>query len=78
MDIKHLKEIIALKQKKIINVMFIEKDMKWLCTQKKSKTIYKLNLQDKSDEYEECITNKDIFENNGKLYTSVEGIEKRI
>ena len=43
---------------------------------KKSKTIYKLNLQDKSDEYEECITNKDIFENNGKLYTSVEGIEK--
>ena len=34
---------------------------------KKSKTIYKLNLQDISDEYEECITNKDIFENNGKL-----------
>lgn len=43
---------------------------------KKSKTIYKLNLQDQSDEYEECITDKDIFENNGKLYTSVEGIEK--
>lgn len=43
---------------------------------KKSKIIYKLNLQDKSDEYEECITNKDIFENNGKLYTSVDGIEK--
>lgn len=43
---------------------------------KKSKTIYKLNLQSKSDEYEECNIDKDIFENNGKLYTSVDGIEK--
>lgn len=43
---------------------------------KKSKIIYKLNLKDNSDEYEECVTNKDIFENNGKLYTSVDGIEK--
>lgn len=43
---------------------------------KKSKTIYKLNLQNKSEEYEECTTDKDIFENNGKLYASVDGIEK--
>ena len=33
---------------------------------KKSKTIYKLNLQSRSDEYEECNIDKDIFENNGK------------
>ena len=43
---------------------------------KKSKTIYKLNLQEKSEEYEECTTDKDIFENYGKLYASVDGIEK--
>lgn len=43
---------------------------------KKSKTIYKLNLQNKSEDYEECTTDKDIFENNGKLYASVDGIEK--
>ena len=43
---------------------------------KKSKTIYKLNLQEKSEEYEECTTDKDIFENYGKLYASVGGIEK--
>ncbi len=43
---------------------------------KKSKTIYKLNLQTKSEEYEECTTDKDIFENEGKLYASVDGIEK--
>ena len=43
---------------------------------KKSKTIYKVNLQKKSDEYEECNIDKDIFESNGKLYTSVTGIEK--
>ena len=43
---------------------------------KKSKKIYKLNLQEKSDEMEECSTDKDVFENNGNLYASVDGIEK--
>ena len=43
---------------------------------KKSKTIYKVNLQEKTDEYEECTIDKDVFENNGNLYTSVDGIEK--
>ena len=43
---------------------------------KKSKTIYKVNLQENSDEYEECTTDKDVFENNGKLYASVDGISK--
>lgn len=43
---------------------------------KKSKIIYKINLQEQSEEYEECVTDKDIFENDGKLYTSVDGIEK--
>ncbi|MDO4975278.1 MAG: WG repeat-containing protein [Alphaproteobacteria bacterium] len=42
----------------------------------KSKTIYKLNLQSKSEEYEECHIDKDVFENNGKLYASSQGIEK--
>lgn len=43
---------------------------------KKTKTIYRLNLQTNSNEYEEYYIDNDIFENNGKLYTSVEGIEK--
>lgn len=42
---------------------------------KKSKIIYKLNLQNNSEEYDECHIDKDVFENNGKLYASVEGIE---
>lgn len=43
---------------------------------KKSKIIYKTNLQEEKDEYEECIIDKDVFESNGTLYTSVDGIEK--
>ncbi len=43
---------------------------------KKTKIIYKLNLQSGNDEYEECTIDKDIFENNGVLYASVDGIEK--
>ena len=43
---------------------------------KKSKVIYKLNLQKSSADYEECNIDKDVFESNGKLYTSSEGIEK--
>ena len=43
---------------------------------KKSKTIYKLNLENGSKEYEECTIDKDVFDNNGKLYASVDGIEK--
>ncbi len=43
---------------------------------KKSKIIYKVNLQENTEEYEECVTDKDIFENEGKLYASVDGIEK--
>ena len=42
----------------------------------KSKTIYKLNLQERADEYEEINAEKDIFLNNGVLYASSEGIEK--
>lgn len=42
----------------------------------KSKTIYKLNLQDRADEYEEINAEKDVFLNNGVLYASSEGIEK--
>lgn len=42
----------------------------------KSKVIYKLDLQNKSEEYQECNIDKDIFQNNGKLYASVDGIEK--
>ena len=42
----------------------------------KTKTIYKLNLQNKSDEYEECNIDKDVFESGGKLYASEEGIEE--
>lgn len=43
---------------------------------RKSKVIYKKNLQENNDEYEECVIDKDIFENNGVLYASVNGIEK--
>lgn len=42
----------------------------------KTKTIYKVNLQKNDSEYEECNIDRDIFESNGKLYTSVDGIEK--
>ena len=44
--------------------------------QKKSKVIYILNLQNSTEDYEECYIDKDVFENNGKLYASVDGIEK--
>lgn len=43
---------------------------------KESKIIYKVNLQNRNEDYEECQIDKDIFENNGKLYASVDGIEK--
>lgn len=43
---------------------------------KDSKIIYKLNLQNKNEDYEECYIDKNIFENNGKLYASVDGIEQ--
>lgn len=42
----------------------------------KSKTIYKLNLQDRAEEYEEINAEKDVFLNNGVLYASSECIEK--
>ena len=42
----------------------------------KSKTIYKVNLQKRSQEYEECHIDKDVFASNGKLYASAKGIEK--
>lgn len=42
----------------------------------KSKTIYKLNLQDRAEEYEEINAEKDVFLNNGDLYASSECIEK--
>lgn len=41
-----------------------------------SKDIYKLNLQDGSEDYIECNIDKDVFSSNGKLYTSVDGIEQ--
>ena len=46
--------------------------------EKETKTIYKVNLQnkEKSEEYIEYNIDKAIFENNGNLYASVEGIEK--
>ncbi len=42
----------------------------------KSKVIYKLDLQNNSENYEEYYIDKDVFKSNDKLYTSVEGIEK--
>lgn len=42
----------------------------------KSKTIYKLDLQSRSENYEECYIDKDVFKSNDQLYTSVDGIEK--
>lgn len=46
--------------------------------EKGTKTIYKVNIQDKekSEEYTEHSIEKATFEHNGNLYTSVEGIEK--
>ena len=41
-----------------------------------SKIIYKVDLQDKSSEYEETYIDKNVFMSDGKLYTSVDGIEK--
>lgn len=43
---------------------------------KGSKTIYKKNLQNNSNEYEEYTIDKDVFANNGVLYASKEGIEQ--
>lgn len=54
----------------------LRKDYEVAVFTRKSKTIYKVNLQSNSEEYDECNIEKDIFENNGKLYASVEGIEK--
>ena len=43
----------------------------------KSKIIYKVNLQNgNNDEYEEDHIDKEVFLNNGELYTSVDGIQK--
>ena len=42
----------------------------------KSKIIYKLNLQDRTEEYEEINAERDVFLNNGVLYASSECIEK--
>lgn len=41
-----------------------------------SKTIYKLDLQNKTGEYNYFYTDKTVFKSNGKLYTSVDGIEQ--
>ena len=43
---------------------------------KGSKTVYKLNLQTGSDDYEECYIDTDIYESNGKLFISTDGIEQ--
>ncbi len=43
---------------------------------KESKVIYKLNLQNNTNTYDECYIDRDIFESNGKLYASSQGIEK--
>lgn len=42
----------------------------------KSKSIYKLDLQDKEEDYEECVIDNEIFKSNDKLYASIDGIEK--
>lgn len=41
-----------------------------------SKTIYKLDLENNNNDYNYCYTNKTVFRSNGKLYTSVDGIEQ--
>lgn len=41
-----------------------------------SKIIYKLDLQNKTGEYNYWYTDKSVFKSNGKLYTSVDGIEQ--
>ncbi len=41
-----------------------------------TKKIYKLNLQDENSDYEECNIDTDVFRSNGKLYTSLDGIEQ--
>ena len=43
---------------------------------KDSKIIYKVNLQNNDEDYDECYIDKSVFKSNDKLYTSVEGIEK--
>lgn len=41
-----------------------------------SKDVYKMNLQKQNSEYEQYTIDKNVYLNKGKLYTSVEGIEK--
>lgn len=41
-----------------------------------SKIIYKNNLQDQSKSYDYCNIDSSVYESDGKLYTSVEGIKK--
>lgn len=43
---------------------------------KGEKNIYKLNLKTKSADYEECYIDADVYESQGKLYTSEDGIEQ--
>lgn len=42
----------------------------------KSNKMYKLNLQNKNNNYEDWELDKKVFEANGKLYTTIDGIEK--
>lgn len=41
-----------------------------------SKVIYKLNLENDSEEYEYCYSDSTVFKSKDKLYTSIDGIEK--
>ena len=41
-----------------------------------SNTIYKLNLQERSSDYDYCKIDRDVFESNGNLYTSIDGLEQ--
>ena len=54
----------------------IRKDQEVAVYTKGSKIIYKKNLQNNNNEYEECIADKDVFKNNDILYASKDAIEK--
>lgn len=58
----------------IKNILGTEEDYENAMYTLQSKTIYKLNLQNKTDDYDYCYADSKVFEENGELYTSMDGI----
>ena len=53
-----------------------KKDVEVAMYELNSKTIYKLDLKNNNSDYNYCYTDKTVFKSNGKLYTSIDGIEQ--